>query len=515
MLSLVLGSVRTRRWQYLGVLVVTLMTSALLTTLGALLRLVDRAHLGQSAVKSAASLLGLVGGTSGLTALLLVGNTLALVVQQRRREIGALRAIGATPAQIRWQLVGEAVAVAVPGAVAGAAVGTVAVAPVLGRLVRDGVLPAGPATAFALPESVPVSVPGVALGVLSTVLLAVLAALVAVRAPLRMSPVAALREAVVERRTMPAGRAVAAVVLTVLTWAAWDGYGHRGGPRAAVNGSMALCLLALLSAWLFLPLLVRPVAALSALPGCLLSRCTGRLAAANSASAGRRVAALAGPVLIAAGLSAMLWCGHAVSRSVDAHRVAARPAAQPAVTPSHASTGDTGISGNSGTGTATRIDTGTGKEAGTSKAAAGTGREAGARADRDAAGMRVLMAPLILFSGTGIVNTLLLATRQRRQEFAVLRLTGSTGGQLLRMLGWESVVVVLTGLLTAGAVVALFLAGLSRRLALTPAELVVVLPWGTLARIVAGCALLGLLGVLVPGGLALRVRPVRVAREKV
>ncbi|MFD7102691.1 FtsX-like permease family protein [Streptomyces celluloflavus] len=158
-------------------LVVTLMTSALLTTLGALLCLADRAYLGQSAVKSAASLLGLVGGTSGLTTLLLVGNTLTLVVQQRRREIGALRAIGVTPTQIRWQLVGEAIAVA------GAAVGTVAVALVLGRLVRDGVLPAGPGTALAVPGPVPVSVPGAVLGMLSTALPTILAAVVAVRAP--------------------------------------------------------------------------------------------------------------------------------------------------------------------------------------------------------------------------------------------------------------------------------------------------------------------------------------------
>ncbi|MEU7182037.1 MULTISPECIES: FtsX-like permease family protein [Streptomyces] len=158
-------------------LVVTLMTSALLTTLGALLCLADRAYLGQSAVKSAASLLGLVGGTSGLTTLLLVGNTLPLVVQQRRREIGALRAIGVTPTQIRWQLVGEAIAVA------GAAVGTVAVALVLGRLVRDGVLPAGPGTALAVPGPVPVSVPGAVLGMLSTALPTILAAVVAVRAP--------------------------------------------------------------------------------------------------------------------------------------------------------------------------------------------------------------------------------------------------------------------------------------------------------------------------------------------
>ncbi|MFI0712900.1 ABC transporter permease [Streptomyces inhibens] len=425
------------------------MSAGLLTLLASVLDHVHRADLGHGAERAAQSLLGLVGGTSGFAALLLVANTLVLVAQQRRVEIGALRVIGATAPQIRAQIVGEAVVVALLGGVSGAAVGTAAIGPVLQWLSQHGVLPTGPQAGFS-----PI---GFAAGLLSTVVITVPAAWAAVRGPLRMSPVAAVRDAAIERRALPVGRTVAAVATLALAWAVWDRYGRKSGVHEAVNGAMALCLTLLIAAWLLLPLVVRPVAALSALPGRLLSRCTGRLGAANCGAAGQRVAAMAGPVLLAAGLSAMLLCGNAVSQAT----VTTQSAVQQ---------------------------------------------------QNNAVGMRILMTPLIVYAALGILNTLLLATRQRRQEFAALRLAGGTKAQILRMLGWESVIVVLSGVLMAGLVVTVFLAGLSARIPphLTGAA---VLPWGSLAQVVAGCAGLGVLGVLVPGVLVLRVRPVRALRS--
>ncbi|MFJ5680076.1 FtsX-like permease family protein [Streptomyces sp. NPDC093097] len=445
MLSLVLASVRTRLGQYVGVLLVSAMSAGLLTLLASVLDSVHQADPGHRAERSAQSLLGLVGGTSGFAALLLVSNTLTLVAQQRRTEIGALRVVGASTTQIRIQIVSEAAVVAALGGVAGAAGGTVALGPVLDWLIGHHVLPSGPRPDF--------SPLGFAVGLLSTVVIAVPAALAAVRGPLRTSAVAALREAVVERRALPTGRAIGAVVMLLLAWAVWERYARKSGAHEAVNGSMALCMMLLIAAWLLLPLVVRPAAALSALPGRLLSRCTGRLAAANSAAAGRRVAAMAGPVLLAAGLSTMLWCGNAVSQATaTAHNALQQ--------------------------------------------------------ENNAVGLRILMTPLIVCAALGILNTLLLATRQRRQEFAALRLAGSTRAQLLRMLGWESVAVVLSGLMTAGLVNWVFLAGLSSRIAPYLTDMTAVLPWADMAKIAVGCAGLGALGVLVPGVLVLRVNAV-------
>ncbi|MEV5241845.1 ABC transporter permease [Streptomyces cinnamoneus] len=200
---------------------------------------------------------------------------------------------------------------------------------------------------------------------------------------------------------------------------------------------------------------------------------------------------MAGPVLIAAGLSAMLLCGNAVSREVESRPAQAQTQAY---VPVENRAQQDGADGHA-------------------RVQAGPGSRAERQQDRNAVGMRILMTPLIAFSGIGILNTLLLATRRRRQEFAVLRLTGSTRGQMLRMLGWESVVVVLSGLSAAAAVVGVSLGGLSTRLDLPPAELTDLLPWGQLAQVGAGCAGLGLLGVVVPGLLVMRVRPSQTARD--
>ncbi|UNO38541.1 FtsX-like permease family protein [Streptomyces sp. MST-110588] len=297
-----------------------------------------------------------------------------------------------------------------------------------------------------------------------------------------------------------------------LGWAAWSRYGHRSGPAAAVNGALALGLLLLAGIWLLSPALVRPLGAVCALPGRLLSRCSGGLAAANGAGAVRRVAAMAGPVLFAAGVSALLLCGNAASQAVShaASQAVARTAAD---APAHGRTSARGHVSAYGRVPVYAHTSAYGQVSAYGPARTGAGAPPpGARRaadpvkqrERNAVGMRVLMVPLALFSGAGILNTVVVATRRRRPEFAALRLAGATRGQLLRMLGWESLTVVLVGLVLAGAVAAGCLTGLAGRLSAPagggyPGSLWDVLPWLSLAKVVAGCAGLGLLGVLVPG----------------
>ncbi|MER5372448.1 ABC transporter permease [Streptomyces sp. NPDC002553] len=491
-------SFRTRIGQYVGSLLVVVMTSALFTTLATILDRVRQAGLGHGAERSAESLMGLVGGTSGLAALLLVANTFSLVVDQRRREIGVLRTIGTTPAQIRLQIVGEALLVSLAGGLAGSVLGTAGTGPALHWLVRNEVIPAGTEAHF--------SVTGAATGPLCTAVIAVLAALTAVHRPTRTGALAAVREAEVRRRAMPTGRVISVLLMSALAFAVYRRYEHRDGADDAVDGAMALGLMLLLAAWLLMPVLVRPLMAVGARPGRVLSRYTGRLAAVNGVGATRRTAAMTGPVLIAAGLSALLLCSAAAAGAVE--EAEARPvtvtrtaevsvasgAAVAAVAAEHPVT-------------AVRADDAPAASDEETRAA-----EADRQRRRNAVGIKVLMAPLIVFSGVGILNTLLLATRQRRREFAVLRLSGGTTGQLLRMLLWESLAVVIAGVATAGAVVGAFLVVLSQRLAPFGVETAAVLPWDQLARVVAGCAALGLLGVLVPARSALRVRAVRATR---
>ena len=69
------------------------------------------------------SLGGALGGTSLLVAIIVVVGTFALSIQQRLREIALLRAVAATPGQIRKMIGGEALRSASPPAAIGAALG--------------------------------------------------------------------------------------------------------------------------------------------------------------------------------------------------------------------------------------------------------------------------------------------------------------------------------------------------------------------------------------------------------
>src|SRR4030095_5751619 len=47
----------------------------------------------------------------------------------------------------------------------------------------------------------------------------------------------------------------------------------------------------------------------------------------------------------------------------------------------------------------------------------------------------LLVGMIVAYTAIAVVNTLVLATARRRREFALLQLTGSTRGQVLRMMG--------------------------------------------------------------------------------
>ncbi|MEU7583051.1 FtsX-like permease family protein [Streptomyces sp. NPDC041068] len=237
---------------------------------------------------------GAMGGTSLLVAVLVVVGTFALSVQQRHRELALLRAVAATPKQIRRLLGREALIV---GAAAGVA-GSLAGLP-LGGLLHDRFVATGavPAT---LERAVSVFPPLAA--VAATLLGAWAAARIAGRRVVRIRPAQALAEARVERPRPAWSRIVAGLVLlaaavvliAVLSMLRTEAASTPVTFLAVVVFAGAVALLG--------PLVVRAAAAL--LRGPLrLTGPGGRLAHANLRGNAARMAAAVTPLALLTGMT--------------------------------------------------------------------------------------------------------------------------------------------------------------------------------------------------------------------
>jgi len=117
----------------------------------------------------------------------------------------------------------------------------------------------------------------------------------------------------------------------------------------------------------------------------------------------------------------------------------------------------------------------------------------------------------LLYTGIAIANTLVMATADRTRDLAVLRLSGATPGQVLRMIGLESLLVGLVGTVLGGLVTAGMLAGLRAGLANLMAQPPVVVPWVPIGLVTVTCLAVAVVAGLVPAALALRTSAARMA----
>ncbi|NJD66833.1 MAG: FtsX-like permease family protein [Chloroflexi bacterium] len=107
----------------------------------------------------------------------------------------------------------------------------------------------------------------------------------------------------------------------------------------------------------------------------------------------------------------------------------------------------------------------------------------------------LILVVLGLFCAIAAVNSLVIATNDRASDFALLRLTGATRGQILRMVRWESGLAVATGLALGLGVAALTLVPFSQGIAETSLP---ALPWVAVGAIIFLTAALGVLGAELP-----------------
>ncbi|MCM4081994.1 ABC transporter permease [Paractinoplanes hotanensis] len=238
------------------------------------------------------------GGYVVLLIVFVVAGTVGLSVRHRRRDLALLRAIAATPAQVRRLVVAEAVVVGLASAVIGVPAGLWSTHRVHDQLVTRGFLPAD----FPIANPAPAAV----LGIVVTLLVAVLSARIAARRVARIRPAEALGEAAVE----PArgGRirlAFGLITLAGATMSLFFAAGLSGtAALAAAVGMLYLFVLAvaLLAPWVngFAARVLAPV--LRTVWGV-----SGDLAAANLRANARGMSAVLSALVLSVGFGGSVW----------------------------------------------------------------------------------------------------------------------------------------------------------------------------------------------------------------
>jgi putative ABC transport system permease protein len=235
------------------------------------------------------------GGLAMFIAIFVVASTLGLSIQQREREIALLRAVAATPGQIRRMIAWEAAIVALAGSAAGIWPGIV-----LGRALAHGLLSHGIAPPnYTLNYDWLAAAAAIGGGVV-TALLAVLAA---GRRAARVPPTLALTDAAAEPRLLGPGRIIGGllalagaiplfVVSTVTTT-----------PQTAAATSELNAVFLVVAAAFFGPVVAYAVARLLTPALAALSPVGGFLASANLGAATRRFSSASTPLVLTVALS--------------------------------------------------------------------------------------------------------------------------------------------------------------------------------------------------------------------
>ncbi len=266
--------------------------------LGGGVEVLDRAHAADADPGSPLAgdrdqliaMFGTLAGIAGVVALFVVAGTFALAIAQRRRETAVLRALGATPRQVRRLIAAEALLVSAVATALGVAAGAPLAREIVALLADHGTVPRG----FAPVGSWIPLAGAVAMGLG----IAQLAVVAAARRAGRTAPAEALREAAIEHARPGAPQVLAGVLslaggatLALAFSGIWaQAFAVLGGMLLAAGvgllGRLTLGVPAAIAAW--------PLRALGA-PGLLAS--TGL--AANR----WRTAALATPVVLIAMLA--------------------------------------------------------------------------------------------------------------------------------------------------------------------------------------------------------------------
>jgi putative ABC transport system permease protein len=238
------------------------------------------------------------GGLAMFIAMFVVASTLGLSIQLREREIALMRAVAATPGQIRRMIACEAAIVALVGSAAGIWPGIVLGRALTHALVRHGIAPPN-LTLHSdwLPAAAAIG------GGVATALLAVLAA---GRRAARVPPTLALTDAAAEPRLLGPGRVIGGLLALASAIPLFAVSTTATNPQTAAATSELNAIFLVVAAAFLGPIVAHAVARLLAPALAALSPVGGFLASANLGAATRRFSSASTPLVLTVGLSCTL-----------------------------------------------------------------------------------------------------------------------------------------------------------------------------------------------------------------
>ncbi|MGW7415671.1 FtsX-like permease family protein [Streptomyces sp. NPDC054863] len=265
------------------------------------------------------------GGVAAMTAVFVISGTIALATSQRAREFALLRAIGATPRQIRRTIATEAMMLAPVAGLLGAIPGYALARWWFGELVSRGAVP---------PQ---MTLDAGALPVVAAVLLSVLSALAAgyfaARRPANLRPGLALGEAAVATSTLGRVRTVFGILFCAGGAAMGAVASQLSGDAAATTAlGVVMCFLAGVA--LLGPAIARISTGVLSLPlRAGAAGAPGSLAADNTRVNARRLASAITPIVMVIAFCGTLVFIQSTIRDASARNVTTSVVADQVLTP--------------------------------------------------------------------------------------------------------------------------------------------------------------------------------------
>lgn len=250
------------------------------------------------------------GTSTGLgicVAVFVMIGTFAFITDQRRRELGLLRTVGATPRQVRGMIIIEAIALGIVASAVGCGLGVLGAGSLQTWMVDHQVAP----TWFTIHITVPPLIIAFAVGLAS----AIVGSAAASWRSARVRPTEALRDAAVSRRIMSVPRWLFGVGLLAL--------GIYVGIRTIINypsdaltvkNDVAAFVPIIFGFALLAPVILKPVTRIATWPMAHLG--AGSLVVRqNLLTGGRRTAASVAPIVLALGLAGTMLTLEAVANA--------------------------------------------------------------------------------------------------------------------------------------------------------------------------------------------------------